>query len=88
MKMIVAIAEENLHTEISNSLINKGFRVTQLSTTSGFLRGGSTTLMIGVGNEKVEEALQLIRDAVPKSPNDEANRVTLYVLNVKSFHQL
>jgi uncharacterized protein YaaQ len=88
MKMIVAIAEENLHTEISNSLINKGFRVTQLSTTSGFLRGGSTTLMIGVGNEKVEEALQLIRDAVPKSPDDETNRVTLYVLNVKSFHQL
>ena len=88
MKMIVAISEENLHTEISNSLINKNFRVTQLSTTSGFLRGGSTTLMIGVGNEKVEEALQLIRDAVPKSPDDKTNRVTLYVLNVKSFHQL
>lgn len=88
MKMIMAIAEENLHTEISEALINKGFRVTQLSTTSGFLRGGSTTLMIGVGDEKVEEALQLIRDVIPKSPDEETNRVTLYVLNVKSFHRL
>jgi len=88
MKMIMAIADDDIHNEISTSLIKMDFRVTQLASTSGFLRDGSTTLMIGVEDEKVDEALQIIRDAVPKIPDAERKQVTLYVLNIKNFNRL
>jgi len=88
MKMIIAIVGDNAHHEISESLINQDYRVTQLATTSGFLREGSTTLMIGVEAKGVEEALQVIRDSVPKSTDNEVKKVTLYVINVKNFNRL
>jgi len=84
----MAIADDDIHNEISTSLIKMDFRVTQLASTSGFLRDGSTTLMIGVEDEKVDEALQIIRDAVPKTPDSERKQVTLYVLNIKNFNRL
>ena len=88
MKMIMAIAEDNIHNEISNSLIKRDFRVTQLASTSGFLREGSTTLMIGVEDEKVDEALQIIRETVPKTEDVERKQITLYVLNIKNFNRI
>ena len=88
MKMILTISEDDIHTEISSSLIQRNFRVTQLASTSGFLRGGSTTLMIGVEDEKVEEAMEIIRDSVPKPANTKKKQVTLYVLNIKNFNRL
>ena len=88
MKMIMAIAEDDIHNEISNSLIKRDFRVTQLASTSGFLREGSTTLMIGVEDEKVDEVLQIIRDTVPKTQDAEKKQITLYVLNIKNFNRI
>lgn len=88
MKMIVAIIADDKRQQISQALINADYRVTQLATTSGFFRGGETTLMIGIEDEKVENALQIIRDQIPQSQEGEKKQATLYVLNVKNFSRL
>ena len=62
--------------------------MTQLATTGGFLRGGATTIMVGVEDELVENALIIIRKSVPESVDTNKNQVTLYVLNVKNFNRL
>jgi uncharacterized protein YaaQ len=88
MKMIIAIIDDEKQQEVSQALINAEFRVTQLATTSGLLRGGETSLMIGVADDQVEHALQIIRDKTPPLPDNDTNQATIYVLNVRSHNRL
>ncbi len=86
MKMIVAIIDDDKVENVSQTLIKENFRVTQLATTGGFLRGGATTLMVGIDDELVEKALQIIRDQIPS--DEDKKQATLYVLNVKSHDRV
>ena len=86
--MIFAIVDDTKSEAISQALLTANFRVTQLASTGGFLRGGATTLMAGVEDNKVEQALQVIRDQIPPSSDPEKIRATLYVINVKSFDRV
>lgn len=88
MKMIVAIIRDNDNEPVSNALINSGFRVTRIASTGGFLRRGSSTLMIGVEEEKVDQAIQLIRNNTTMPDDPGLKRATLFVLNVKEFTQI
>lgn len=88
MKMIMAIVNDERYQQISQTLLSANYRVTQLATTSGFLRGGETTLMIGVSDDQVEEALQIIREQIPATQDLDKKRATIYVLNVKNFYRL
>ena len=88
MKMIIAIVKDNDNEPVSQALITSGFRVTRVASTGGFLRRGSSTLMIGVDNDKVDEAIQAIRDSTLASAEPGGKRVTLFVLNVEHFSQI
>lgn len=88
MKMIVAIVDGSQSERVSQALLSADFRVTQLASTGGFLREGSTTLMVGVPAAQVEAALQIIRAQFPGEPDPEQARATLYVLNVKDFKRV
>jgi len=88
MKMIMAIVDVAKSEMISQSLLDANFRVTQLATTGGFLRGGATTLMIGVDDDLVDAALQIIRNKVKGTDKTGRFQATLYVLNVKNFNRL
>ena len=87
MKMILAIVDDTYKDNFSNALLASNFRVTQLATIRSFLRGGATTLMVGVEDNLVEDALQVIRTVDSEGYNLE-NPTTLYVLNVKNFNKL
>ncbi|MFO7623117.1 MAG: cyclic-di-AMP receptor [Anaerolineales bacterium] len=88
MKLIVAILRDEDSERISHALVIAEFRVTQIASTGGFLRRGSTTLMIGVDEEKLEHAIQIIKDNT-SSPADGAQRkATLFVLNIVNFIQI
>ncbi|NMC12576.1 MAG: hypothetical protein GYA34_06805, partial [Chloroflexi bacterium] len=80
MKMIIAIIRYSDNDPVSQGLISSGFRVTRIASTGGFLRRGSTTLIIGVADDKVDEAIQVIKDHTlpPEDPNTK--RATLFVL--------
>ena len=87
MKMILAIVDDTYKDNFSDTLLESNFRVTQLATTRSFLRGGATTLMIGVEDNFVEDVLQIIRNVDSEGYNTE-NPTTMYVLNVKNFNRL
>ena len=60
MKMIVAIVQDEDAGRLVSELMDHGFGVTKLATTGGFLRAGNSTLISGVADEKLDEALSII----------------------------
>ena len=90
MKMILAVMPTNLSETVSKILLDKEYRVTKFASTSGFLTGGITTLMVGVASNRVDTCLKIIRDQIPaQEPTDSAHaRVTIYVLNLKDFSRV
>ena len=88
MKMIIVIVEDHFSDATSNTLVKANFRVTRLASTGGFLREGATTLMVGVEDNQLDTALELIREQIPLSSNPEKIHATIYVLNVKDFRRV
>ena len=60
MKLVIAIVQDEDAGRVVSALMDKGFGVTKLATTGGFLRAGNTTLISGVEDEKLDEALTII----------------------------
>jgi uncharacterized protein YaaQ len=88
MKLIIAILRDEDSEPVSSSLIEAGFRATRIASTGGFLRRGSTTLIIGVEDEKVEEAMQVVREHVSSVSVPGMRRATLFVVKVDRFVQV
>ncbi len=88
MKLIIAILRDVDNEAVCQALVGANFRVTQVASTGGFLRKGSTTLMIGVEDEHVQEALRLIREHTTQPQEAGMKRATIFVLNVTQFAQL
>ena len=61
MKMILAIVNNDDAASVSAALTTKGFTITKLTTTGGFLQAGNTTLLIGAEEADVARALDIIR---------------------------
>ncbi len=61
MKLIICIVQDQDSANLIEDLTDEDFRVTKLSSTGGFLRGGNTTLLIGVEDEEVEGALDVVK---------------------------
>ena len=60
MKLIFAIVNKDDSGSVSSALTRAGFSVTKLATTGGFLRAGNTTLISGVEDDKLQDALDVI----------------------------
>jgi uncharacterized protein YaaQ len=90
MKMILAIMPTNLSDQVSQTLLDKSYRVTKFASTAGLLSGGITTLMIITEADKIAKALDLIRGEIPpvEPLNDASVRVTIFVLNVQDFEKV
>ncbi|MGW8144829.1 MAG: cyclic-di-AMP receptor [Anaerolineales bacterium] len=88
MKLIIAIIRDELSDPILECLIESDFRVTRIASTGGFLRRGMTTLMIGVDNDRVDQAIQLIGETCDPITNQNSHNVTLFVLKVDQFLQV
>ena len=64
--------------------MNDGFGVTKLATTGGFLRAGNTTLLVGVEDDRFQEAMDLIekvcksRKQIATSPSPVAGTSGVY----------
>jgi uncharacterized protein YaaQ len=88
MKLIIAIIRDEDNDAVSKALTEKTFRVTFIASTGGFLRSGRSTLLVGVDDEQVETALDVIRKSCKKSHQDQEKRATIFVLKVDQFTQL
>jgi len=63
VKLLIAIVHDQCSGKLAEQLVAKGYRSTKLSSTGGFLRAGSTTLLIGVEADQVEAVLAVIKSA-------------------------
>jgi len=61
MKLLFAIVQNDDQRALTNALIERSISVTRIASTGGFLRGGNTTLMIGVEEGKLDETLEIIK---------------------------
>ena len=87
MKMVILIVKERDADEILQALTSEKYRVTRIASTGGFLRSGVVTLLLGVRDERVESALELVRKKLTPLPSGE-KRVTLFVVPVERFEQV
>ena len=62
MKLLFAIVQNDDQKALTYALIERSINVTRIASTGGFLRGGNSTLMIGVESERLNETLEIIRE--------------------------
>ncbi|OGN74597.1 MAG: hypothetical protein A2X25_05935 [Chloroflexi bacterium GWB2_49_20] len=88
MKLIIIVVIDTESDSLIKALLNEGFRVTRIASTGGFLRRGSSTLLMGVEAGKVERAMQMVREHCAPSIDPSLKKVTIFVLKVDKFEQL
>ena len=66
MKLLIAIVQDEDSSKLVSKMMQQGFGVTKLATTGGFLKAGNTTLLLGVDDSRVEEAIHVV-ESVCKS---------------------
>ena len=71
MNMIMAVLHKDDEAQTIDELNRESFFVTKLATTGGFLKGRNTTIMIVTEDERVDNAL-----AVIKSNSGERKTIT------------
>ncbi len=83
MKLIITIIPGNVRDSVSSALTERKFRVTQIASTGGFLRKGNATLLVGVDDEQLDEAINIIKEMVNNSGNKQKG--VLFVVKVDKF---
>jgi uncharacterized protein YaaQ len=87
MKMIIAILRDDDVDSTVHALTAEDFRVTRVASTGGFFRRGSTTLFIGVEDERVDAGIEVVRKQLAPSLTGE-KRATVLVIPVERFEQI
>ena len=59
-KLVLAIINDEDAFHVMDLLSEKGFYVTKLASTGGFLRAGNTTLISGVSEDRIPELIDII----------------------------
>lgn len=98
MKLIITILPDDNTEAVSRALTSNNLRVTQIASTGGFLRKGASTLLIGLDDEKVDIAIDLIKknsrnhnensDSSQSSNHEGGKSTTIFVINVSQFIQI
>ena len=60
MKLLLTIIQDADAAKLQKALMEADFQSTKLASTGGFLREGNTTVIIGVEDDKVEAAKNII----------------------------
>jgi uncharacterized protein YaaQ len=87
MKLLVAILRSRDTESVIAALIEADFGVTHIASTGGFLRQGNATLLIATEEDRIQAAMDVIREAA-SPPDDNQRRATVFVLNLEKFEKL
>jgi len=86
MKLIIAIIRDSDSDTITQALTSANFRVTRIASTGGLLRRGVATLLVGVEDDQVEAAIQVMREKCTPAAGEK--RATVFVVPVERFEQV
>ncbi|GLH60612.1 hypothetical protein PAWBP_3500 [Paulownia witches'-broom phytoplasma] len=82
MKLIIAIVSSHDANKVQQSLIENSFFTTRLATKGGFLKEANATFILGVKEEQVPKALEIIKAHSHKKtqmiPNNIINEFSAY----------
>ena len=62
MKLILSIVNQDDANAVLQALTKNGFAATKLATTGGFLMAGNVTILMGVDEERVQSAIDIIKE--------------------------
>lgn len=79
-RLIVVVLRGSGCDRLMHRLLDADLRVTEFSSTGGFLRRKSTTLIIGAPADRVDTALALIREMCATPPGADEHNATIFVL--------
>lgn len=65
MKLLVVVVDNTLAEATVDALVAAGLRVTRLASTGGWLRRGNTTLLLGMEDQTLEQAMAVLRGVAP-----------------------
>jgi uncharacterized protein YaaQ len=85
--MIIAILRDHDCDPVIMGLTEKSFRVTRIASTGGFMRRGTGTLFMGVEDDQVDAAIEVMRQRVSPASGEE-RRATIFVIPVENFQQV
>ncbi|MEE8162883.1 MAG: cyclic-di-AMP receptor [Anaerolineae bacterium] len=97
MKLIQAIVHNDDADAVINALLAQGFRATRMASTGGFLRAGNTTIVSGLEEDQVDEALNIIKQHVksrlytpawPQAKEVEVSGAIVFVIDVERLERL
>ncbi|MBN1679877.1 MAG: cyclic-di-AMP receptor [Anaerolineae bacterium] len=80
-KLILIVASGTGYPRISNLLLDRGYHVTEFSSTGSFFRRKNTTLLIGLPAGDVEPVLEQLRQLCATLPEADEHNATIFVLN-------
>lgn len=85
MKLILSIVSNDDANGVANTLTKNGFQITKIATTGGFLKAGNTSIIVGVEDEKLQEAIDLIGKEAKKRKEVTSATATYDVSGFASF---
>ena len=87
MKLVITIIRDSDDGNVINHLVERGYRVTRVASTGGFMRRGNVTLLIGAEANQVKEVIDLLRE-VCSPPEAGQRRATVFVVDAQDFVQV
>lgn len=62
MKLVIAIIQDQFVNKVTRALMQNRIKVTKISSSGGFLKSGSTTLLIGTKEEDLDDLIEIIKN--------------------------
>ena len=87
MKLILAIIQDHVAQDVLHELSENKIRATKLSSTGGFFQKGTTTILIGIEDEKVDRVKEMILNISKnkETVDDITANTVMFVLNMNQL---
>jgi uncharacterized protein YaaQ len=85
MKLMIAIVNDADYDRIARVLTDEQYRVTCIASTGGLFRRGSTTMLIGLEEEKISRAVEIIKENSTVAEGGGAHKASIFILNIKEY---
>jgi uncharacterized protein YaaQ len=85
MKLMIAIVNDADFDKITRALTEEDYRVTCIASTGGLFRRGSSTLLIGLEESKINRAMEVIKANSTTTEGSGTHKATVFILNIKDY---
>jgi uncharacterized protein YaaQ len=88
MKLLLSILDDKSAGRVADALVQRRFGVTRINTVGGFLKRGNATLLVGVDEAQIDDALGVMRSAYGGSSSGDGPTGPVFVLAVDKVQRL